>query len=139
MRLVAASFAALVFVLATPGATDSARWWHSPRTAIPLRLTVAQVRALDRIYDQMVAESRACALRSRQTREAAERLLASDASATSLDAAAAAHADATSDARRRRTLRLYDMFQVLTPEQRQLLGRLATNAGEADSPLWPRQ
>jgi Spy/CpxP family protein refolding chaperone len=110
---------ALLLVLAAPTETDSARWWHSPRIAGPLGLRAAQVEALDRIYDQMVQESGACASRAARARETVERLLDSDTSSPILvDTAAAALADARSEARRSRTLRLYGMYRVLTPEQR---------------------
>jgi Spy/CpxP family protein refolding chaperone len=113
---------ALLLVLAAPTETDSARWWHSPRIAGPLGLTEVQVEALDRIYDQMVQESGACASRAARARETVERLLDSESSSpTVIDTAAGALADVRSEARRSRTLRLYEMYRVLTPEQR---GRL---------------
>jgi Spy/CpxP family protein refolding chaperone len=116
---------AIALVFAMPSAIDSARWWRSPRIAAELRLSADQVQALDRIHEQMIIRSAACLSRAMAAHEEAERLLTAGASAPAIDAAAAALADAQSAGRRTRTLGLYDMFRVLTPDQRIALAHMA--------------
>jgi Spy/CpxP family protein refolding chaperone len=120
-----AMFGALALVVATPTPIDSARWWRSPRIATRLELTAVQVRALDGIHSRMMVESARCAAQARAARDHAERLLAAGASESDLDTAAVGVADAQSARRRTRTLGLYEMYSVLTSEQRNILSKLA--------------
>jgi Spy/CpxP family protein refolding chaperone len=120
--------ATVCLVVATPATIDSTRWWRSPRLAGELQLSPQQIEALDRIYDRMTAQAGRCASRTLRAHHEAQRLLAGDATRDALDAAAGALADAESEHRRTRTLALYEMFRVLTPDQRAKLVRLVPQA-----------
>jgi Spy/CpxP family protein refolding chaperone len=120
--------ATICLVVATPATIDSARWWRSPRLAGELQLSPQQIEALDRIYDRMTAQADRCASLRIRAHHEAQRLLDGDATLDALDAAAAALADAESEHRRTRTLGLYEMFRVLTPDQRAKLVRLVPQA-----------
>jgi Spy/CpxP family protein refolding chaperone len=116
--------ATVCLVVATPATIDSARWWRSPRLAGGLQLSLPQIEALDGIYDRMTAQAGRCASLTIRAHQEAQRLLASEATQDALDAAAVVLADAESEHRRTRTLGLYEMFRVLTPDQRAKLVRL---------------
>jgi Spy/CpxP family protein refolding chaperone len=116
--------ATFCLVVATPATIDSARWWRSPRLVGELQLSPRQIEALDRIYDRMTAQAGRCASATTKAHHEAQRLLAGDADQDALDAAAVTLADAESEHRRTRTLGLYEMFRVLTPDQRAKLVRL---------------
>ena len=125
------ALATVCFVVAAPATIDSARWWRSPRIAGELRLSPSQVEALDRIYDRMTADAGRCASRTTRARREAERLLADNASQELLDVAAMALADAESEHRLTRTVGLYQMFRVLSSDQRAKLIRLVSTKRQA--------
>jgi Spy/CpxP family protein refolding chaperone len=117
----------LVLVACVPAQIDSAYWWRSPRFVAALRLTPAQSSAIEQIYRQMLPERIERAGKAEAGRARLEHLLDSHAGDEELEAAASQAADADAARRRVRTLMLYRMSRVLTPEQRSQLAALAGN------------
>jgi len=99
-----------------------------------LRLSRPQQSAIDRVYQGMWSERVAMAQRGKAAHATLERLLDSDASDAALEEAATRAADADAARRRLRTMMLYRMSLVLTPEQRARLTTLARVPGREAAP-----
>lgn len=119
--------AALILVVYPPTEIESARWWHSPRCVAVLNLTHAQAAAIQRIYESTRSERRARAVEAEEARAKLNRLLDSDGPDADVETAASQAAEAEAAHHRVRTLMLYRMFRVLSPEQQRRLPTLVTN------------
>ncbi len=113
------AFAALLLVLtATPAHAQRTKWWQSADVQAQLHLTADQVRRIDHIFDSTLAERQALRVRLDQ-REAELRALLDDPATD--DATAAAMIQQVEDARAKRnvarTMLVYRIRKVLTPEQ----------------------
>ena len=60
-KIALVTFAVLALVLGAPTSTDSVRWWRSSRVNEAVRLSPAQVAAIDAIYRDSMGASTACA------------------------------------------------------------------------------
>jgi Spy/CpxP family protein refolding chaperone len=114
-------FVTLCLLVAASAEPESTRykWWLSPDIQTQLHLTSVQVRKIDEIYEATLPARRA----QRHELDALDRqldALLENAAANDHDAAALIERVENAHARRNvaRTMMLYKMRQVLTPEQR---------------------
>jgi Spy/CpxP family protein refolding chaperone len=91
-----------------------------------LRLTSDQSRRIQEIYDSHRPERYAAVARCEKARAEAERAMAVGLPEEDLERALSAFADAEADRRRVRTLMLYRMWRVLSPQQRARLESFGT-------------
>jgi hypothetical protein len=113
-------------LIGAPTPIESARWWYSARVTAALRLTSDQSRRIQEIYDSHRPERYAAVARCEKARAEAERAMAVGLPEEDLERALSAFADAEADRRRVRTLMLYRMWRVLSPQQRARLESFGT-------------
>jgi Spy/CpxP family protein refolding chaperone len=113
-------------LIGAPTPIESARWWYSARVRAALRLTSDQSRRIQEIYDSHRPERYAAVARCEKARAEAERAMAVGLPEEDLERALSAFADAEADRRRVRTLMLYRMWRVLSPQQRARLESFGT-------------
>lgn len=105
-------------LVCAPTPIESARWWYSPRVTAALTLTPDQSRRIQGIYDTHRRERYAAVARCERARAEAERAMTVGLPEEDLERALSAFAEAEADRRRVRTLMLYRMWRVLSPQQR---------------------
>lgn len=113
-------------LIGAPTPIESARWWYSARVTAALRLTSDQSRRIQEIYDSHRHERYAAVARCEKARAEAERAMAVGLPEEDLERALSAFAEAEADRRRVRTLMLYRMWRVLSPQQRARLESFGT-------------
>jgi Spy/CpxP family protein refolding chaperone len=123
-HLVIVGCAALV--LLTPVMTVSlsaqGKWWTSEKYTQRLGLTAEQSQRCEQIFQEIAPKLRAAKQElERQEAKFSELLKRNDSNETKILAAIDTLEAARSDAGKIRTLMLYRMFTVLTPEQRALM------------------
>ena len=111
-------------VVCMPTPIESARWWYSPRVVAALTLTPDQSRHIQHIYESHRRERYAAVARWEKARGDADRAMAARLPEEEFERALAAYAEAEADRRRVRTLMLYRMWRVLSPQQRARLEML---------------
>jgi Spy/CpxP family protein refolding chaperone len=126
-RPFACAIGTLILTVYPPTEIESARWWRSPRCVAILNLTPTQAAAIQRLYENTLSEQRARAVEAEEARAKLNRLLDSDGPDADVEAAASQAAGAEAVYHRVRTLMLYRMFRVLSPEQQRRLDTLVTN------------
>jgi Spy/CpxP family protein refolding chaperone len=124
-RIFGCTAAMVLFVVATPRETSSAHWWHSPDIVARLGLSVEQRQAIDRVYGRTLSKRTAATARANEVNAKLEVLLLVDGTnEEEVERAAAVAAEADAMRGRLRTLMLYRILRILTPDQRARLSGL---------------
>jgi len=120
-RLLLVTFAyAVLFSVMTSSASGQSRWWNDERSKRELGLTVEQSQRIEQIYQATLPKLRTAKKElDRQEAYFSELMKRRDAPAEGDVTAAVERLEAArSDLGKLRTLMLYQMRRVLTPEQR---------------------
>jgi Spy/CpxP family protein refolding chaperone len=118
-RICGCAAAMVLFVVATPSERSSAHWWHAPDVVASLGLSAEQREAIDQVYGRTFSARASAAARADDANAKLEALLIADGTnEEEVEKVVAVAAKANAVRVRLRTLMLYRILRILTPDQR---------------------